>query len=41
MKGLTAARVCIAVLYGVDALVFNGGYFATLNRVIFQIYIHW
>ena len=41
MKGLPAALVCIAVLYGVDALLFDGRYFGDLNGVISQIYMHW
>ena len=41
MKALAAALICIAVLYGVDAFFFDGRYFAILDRVIFQIYVHW
>jgi len=41
MKELAAALVCIAVLYGVDAFFFDGCYFASLDRMIFQIYMHW
>jgi hypothetical protein len=35
------ALVCIAVLYGVDALMFDGRYLAAINSVISEIYAHW
>lgn len=34
MAQLKAAIVCIVVLYGVDAMFFNGWYFATTEQII-------
>jgi hypothetical protein len=34
MKHLTAALVCVAVLYGIDAAWFDGWYFGALNKVV-------
>ncbi len=34
MVQLKAAIVCIMVLYGVDAFLFNGWYFATTEQII-------
>jgi hypothetical protein len=41
MKELDTALIYIAVLYGVDALFFDGGYFAVLDHMLSQIYMHW
>lgn len=41
MKELTAAVVCIAVLYGVDAIFCDGRYCAVVSSVISQVYMHW
>jgi hypothetical protein len=35
------AIVAVAVLYGVDAVWFNGWYFAALKDMLSQIYVHW
>ena len=40
-KDLTAAVVCIAVLYTVDALWFGGAHFAAASRVARDVYAHW
>jgi hypothetical protein len=36
-----AALVCIAVLYGVDALMFDGRYAASVTAVLSDMYAHW
>ena len=41
MRFFGAALVCIAVLYGVDAFFFAGGYGDGMDRVILSIYQHW
>jgi hypothetical protein len=41
MMKFGAAFVCIAVLYGVDALMFDGWYVAGLTRMLSEIYVHW
>ncbi len=38
MKHLTAAAVCIAFLYGVDAIWFNGWYFEAINQALSVIW---
>jgi hypothetical protein len=38
---IDSALVCIAVLYGVDAFLFDGRYVAALGSVIVEIYTHW
>jgi hypothetical protein len=38
---LDIAIVCIAVLYGVDAVGFDGWYFAAVKHVISDVYLHW
>jgi hypothetical protein len=38
MKHLTAAIVCIVVLYGVDALLFGGWYFSSATKAVEQTY---
>ena len=38
MKHLTAAIVCIAVLYAMDALLFNGWYFSNATKAIEKTY---
>jgi hypothetical protein len=35
------ALVCIAVLYGVDALWFDGSYYAAVSHVLSNLYSHW
>jgi hypothetical protein len=41
MKSLVAATICIAVLYAIDALWFDGWYFTFLNRAIYVVYVRW
>ena len=41
MRILGAALVCIAVLYGMDAYLSDGHYFASLQRENTDIYQHW
>jgi hypothetical protein len=36
-----AALVCIAVLYGVDALMFDGRYAASVSSALHEVYAHW
>jgi hypothetical protein len=38
---LSAALVCVAVLYGVDALLFDGRYFFGVSSVMSDLYAHW
>lgn len=38
---LDTAIVCMAVLYGVDALWFDGSYFAIVKHVMSDLYFHW
>jgi hypothetical protein len=38
MKHLTAAIVCITVLYGVDALFFGGWYFTSAAKALEKTY---
>ena len=38
MKHLTAAILCIAVLYGLDAVFFGGWYFSNATKAIEQTY---
>jgi hypothetical protein len=38
---LGAAAVCFAMLYGLDALSFDGRYFAAIEHVLHDIYAHW
>ncbi len=40
MRFLGAALVCIAVLYGVDAVWFNGVYFSATTSMMSQIVRH-
>jgi hypothetical protein len=41
MRLFGAAFVCIAVLYGVDVLFFDGRYGDGVDRVVWNIYRHW
>jgi hypothetical protein len=41
MKFLSAALICVAVLYEMDAYLSDGRYFASLQREIAEIYQHW
>jgi hypothetical protein len=41
MREITAAIVCIAVLYGVDAFWFDGRYFAAASLALRQVYVYW
>jgi hypothetical protein len=41
MRFLGAALVCVAVLYGMDAFLFDGRYLASLQREIADIRQHW
>ncbi len=38
---LSAALVCIAVLYGIDALAFDGRYVTGISHELYEIYVHW
>jgi hypothetical protein len=38
---LDVALVCVAVLYGIDALMFDGRYMAIVSSVISETYAHW
>jgi hypothetical protein len=38
MKHLTAAIVCVTVLYGIDVLFFGGWYYSNATRAIEQAY---
>jgi hypothetical protein len=38
MKQLTAAILCIAVLYGLDAVFFSGWYFSNATKAIEKTY---
>jgi hypothetical protein len=38
MKHLTAAIVCIAALYGIDALFYGGWFFGNATRAIEHAY---
>lgn len=38
MKHLTAALVCLGVLYAVDALFFNGWYFGVAAQAVGQAF---
>jgi hypothetical protein len=37
---LIAAGICVAVLYGVDALYFNGQYYDALISMMSDLYRH-
>ena len=41
MRHLSSLAICGAVLYGIDAIWFNGWYFAAINRAIMEIYVRW
>jgi hypothetical protein len=42
MKQLTAAIVCIAVLYGIDALFYGGWFFNNATKAVEHAYtIRW
>jgi hypothetical protein len=41
MKSVRAAAVCIAVLYGLDAICFDGRYTAAADHVWSEFYTHW
>jgi hypothetical protein len=36
-----AAVVCFVMLYGLDAVCFDGRYFAAIEHVLHDIYAHW
>ena len=36
-KQLTAAAICFGILYAVDAMFFDGRYFAATNQAIDQV----
>jgi hypothetical protein len=38
MRHLTAAAICFAILYTVDAMFFGGWYFAAANQAIDRIW---
>jgi hypothetical protein len=41
MKAVRAAAICIAVLYGLDAIWFDGRYFTAADLVWFEFRTHW
>jgi len=41
MRFLGAALTCIAVLYAVDSVWFDGRYFIVANHIISSFYTHW
>jgi hypothetical protein len=41
MMRLDTALVCLAMLYGADALWFDGSYFAAVVHVMSDLYMHW
>jgi hypothetical protein len=41
MKYLGATLVCLAILYGVDMVWFNGRYFDASESMVLDIYRHW
>jgi len=42
MKQLTAAIVCIGVLYGIDALFYGGWFFSNATKAVEHVYtIRW
>jgi hypothetical protein len=41
MMRVGAALVCIAVVYGFDALVFDGRYASGIFGMISDLYVHW
>jgi hypothetical protein len=41
MRFLSAALVCITVLYGVDGFFLDGWYTAAVDRVISNIHLRW
>jgi hypothetical protein len=38
---ISIALVCIAVLYGVDAVMFDGRYIAGVTSMMSELYAHW
>jgi hypothetical protein len=40
MKLVTAAATCLAVLYAVDAILFDGRYFAAASHIWSGFYAH-
>jgi hypothetical protein len=41
-KQLTAAAICFGILYVVDAMYFNGWYFAATNQAIERVWaLNW
>ena len=42
MKHLAAGIVCLAVLYAVDAIAFDGWYFGVAGQAVAKAYaLHW
>ena len=41
MKQLVAFVTCCAVLYGIDALLFNGWYMSGLEDAAQVVYVRW
>jgi hypothetical protein len=41
MKQLTALVVCCAILYGIDAFLFNGWYVSGLEDTAHEVYVRW
>jgi hypothetical protein len=41
MRYLGAAFVCLAILYGVDVVRFNGRYFDASESMLLDVYRYW
>jgi hypothetical protein len=41
MQAVKAAAICIAVLYGLDAIFFDGRYLTVADHVCSEFYTHW
>lgn len=41
MKQLVALVTCCAILYGIDAVLFNGWYMSGLTDAVQEVYVRW
>ena len=41
MKQLVALAICCAILYGIDAVLFNGWYMSGLEDAAQVVYVRW
>jgi hypothetical protein len=41
MKHLTAFVICCAILYGIDASLFNGWYMSGVQDAVHEVYVRW